>query len=152
MSPARDDEATERDLDAYKQLVGLWAQENPIKTTKLQVLLAVNGGLFSIVPFQGFTRANWILYLAGFLVSAVWTLSIGRTVLYQKVWQVKLAEIATRHPDDARFRVVDDADALPRVPRWLRVLGGVSSKYYLLGAPIVFAVGWLVVLGVVFAR
>jgi hypothetical protein len=48
-----DSEELQRDLDAYGRLVGLWAQENPIKTNKLQVLLAVNGLLVTGLQING---------------------------------------------------------------------------------------------------
>ncbi len=140
-----DDEQTTRDLAVYGQLLELWMQENPIKTTKLQVLLAVNGALASVVPF---VPPAWsergLVYLVGGVLSAVWLLSIGRTVLYQQLWNRKLAALEAKHPNDPRFAITNVSDVEPSVPSWLRALGGVSSKYYLLGAPLAFSVGWFV--------
>ncbi len=145
-----DDQATERDLDAYKQLLTLWAQENPIKTTKLQVLMAVNGGLLSVVQLRGgFTEDNWTLYAAGAVLSLVWTFSIGRTVLYQKLWQSKIQAIAAKHPGDPRFQITDVEEVRAGVSTWLRAVGGVSSGYYLLGAPIVFCLFWLAAVAII---
>jgi hypothetical protein len=139
-----DDEQTQRDLAAYAQLLALWMQENPIKTTKLQVLLAVNGGLASIVPFM---PAAWtdrgFVYLVGAVLSGVWLLSIGRTVLYQQLWSKKLAALEASHPNDPRFAITNVDAVEAQAAPWLRALGGVSSKYYLLGAPLAFALGWL---------
>ena len=33
-----------------------------------------------------------------------------------------------------------------KAPRWLRFLGSVSSKYYLLGAPLLFSISWFICL------
>jgi hypothetical protein len=80
-------EAEERDLEAYKMLVGLWSAENPIKTTKLQLLLTVNGIFVSALKISGaslISRNSWYVYVAGALFSLIWTFSIGRTVLFQE--------------------------------------------------------------------
>ena len=142
-----DSEEVQRDLDAYGRLVDLWAQENPIKTNKLQVLLAVNGLLVTGLQINGgFVRHNWTFYVAGAVFSAIWTFSIGRTVLFQKIWQRKIEAIMARHTGDQRFAVLDtDADE-KAIGGVARVFGSVSSKYYLLWSPAAFTVVWLVAL------
>ncbi|NIR48356.1 hypothetical protein GWO43_07800 [candidate division KSB1 bacterium] len=138
---------TEKDHQVYCQLLELWAKENPIKTNKLQMLLLVNALFLIGVSFNGgFTKTNWPLYLAGAMMSGIWILSIGRTALFQKVWQRKIAALAERYPEDPRFHVLDSDEVIKTAPALLRVLGGVSSKSYLLGAPILFCVIWLVLL------
>lgn len=135
----------EIDYIAYKAYVDLWAAENPIKTNKLQVLLVVNGLLVSALQLGGgFTIANWPIFLAGSLLSLIWILSIGRTSLFQKIWQIKARDIAMRHPDDPRFRLLDTDTAKSLAPGWLRFLGAASSKYYLLGAPVFFSLVWAI--------
>ena len=53
-----DDE--QKDFEAYKRYVDLWASENPIKTNKLQVLLVVNGLLVSALQVNGGVAVvNW---------------------------------------------------------------------------------------------
>jgi hypothetical protein len=150
---AMDDQRTQRDLDAYGRLVELWAQENPIKTNKLQVLLAVNGLLLTGLQVSGgFLASNWPLCVAGAVFSAIWTFSIGRTVLFQKVWQKKIREIAGRHPDDPRFQVLEtDADE-KAIRGAARLFGFVSSKYYLLFSPAVFTAAWIAVLLILLLR
>lgn len=143
--PAR--RATEDDLEAYRLLLGLWMQENPIKTNKLQVLLAVNGLLVSAATVAGGVgQAWWALPAAGVLFNAIWTLSIGRTSLFQEAWQIKLREIAARHAGDPRFAVLETKTARTHAPLLLRVFGSVSSRWYLVLSPIVLAVAWTVVL------
>ena len=66
----------ELDYQTYKSLLDLWARENPIKTTKLQTLLAVNALLVSAVNISG---GQWYVYLAGAIFSFIWMFSIGRT-------------------------------------------------------------------------
>jgi hypothetical protein len=143
--PAR--RATDADLEAYRLLLGLWMQENPIKTNKLQVLLAVNGLLISAVTLAGgFAAGWWTLPAAGVLFNVIWTLSIGRTALYQEVWQMKLRELAARHTGDPRFAVLETKAIRREAPLFLRVFGGVSSRWYLVLSPIVLALAWGVVL------
>ncbi|MGR9052116.1 MAG: RipA family octameric membrane protein [Gammaproteobacteria bacterium] len=135
----------ERDYEAYKSYVQLWKDENPIKTNKLQVLLIVNGLLVSALQVAGgFEPKNWFLFLAGAVFSFIWVLSIGRTSLFQKVWQIKANEISGKYPNDQRFFILNTAEAKKKSPAWLQVLGSVSSKYYLLGAPLLFSFLWLV--------
>ncbi len=142
-----DEDRTQLDLAAYATLVELWRQENPIKTTKLQTLLAVNAGLIAVATLNGgMAEINAMVFVCGLLFSGVWTLSIARTVLSQQAWKVKITEISARHPGDPRFLVLDTEAAEQRVPRWLRVLGGVSSKYYLVASPLLLCVGWLIAL------
>lgn len=142
----------EKDYAAYKSYLDLWKSENPIKTNKLQVLLVVNGLLVSAVQIAGgFQPKNWFLFLAASVFSFIWVLSIGRTSLFQKLWLLKVNELAAKpeHADDPRFRILDTSDVEKDAPGWLRALGGVSSKYYLLGAPLLFSLVWLVTLLVV---
>jgi hypothetical protein len=139
--------AEEKDYQAYKTYVQLWKDENPIKTNKLQVLLIVNGLLVSALQVAGgFSAENWFLFLAGAVFSFIWVLSIGRTSLFQKIWQFKAREISDRYPEDQRFSILDTAEAMKEAPAWLRILGGVSSKYYLLGAPVLFFLLWIAAL------
>lgn len=147
MTTAGDDVLRQRDYEAYKSLLDLWSRENPIKTTKLQVLLAVNAILVTGVNIAGgFEKENWYLFLAGAVFCMVWTFSIGRTALFQTCWQIKLTEIAKRYPEDPRFQVHDDDVVRGEAPRLVRVLGSVPSKWYLLASPAIFSLVWLSVL------
>ncbi|HEV8615960.1 MAG TPA: hypothetical protein VGU22_10765 [Methylomirabilota bacterium] len=143
----------DRDYEAYKALLDLWSRENPIKTTKLQMLLAVNALLVSVVNFTSTTAVpRWYLYLAGGVFSLIWMFSIGRTSLFQDVWQIKIADLRRRHPNDPRFAALETDDALRRARPLLRLFGAIPSKWYLLFSPFLFAVGWLVALVVALAR
>ena len=139
---------TDEDFERYKILLDLWSRENPIKTTKLQVLLAVNALLISVVglPEGGLKRENWFVYAAGFTFSLVWTMSIGRTALFQEAWNRKLNALASEHPEDPRFSIHNTKEECAASPKLLRVLGGVPSKWYLLFAPPVFALVWILIL------
>jgi len=141
------DDPTEKDFEVYKILLDLWSKENPIKTTKLQVLLAVNALLVTGMQINGgIISKNWPFYVAGAVFSAIWTFSIGRTVLFQKVWQRKIAALQARHAGDPRFAILDtdaDENAIGGVAR---AFGRVSSKYYLLWSPAIFTVTWVVAL------
>lgn len=139
-----DGEERAREWEQYQQLLALWRHENPIKTTKLQVLLAVNAGLFAAAQLHGgFTAANRPLYAVGAALSAVWLLSIGRTVLSQQLWKHKLEALAREHAGDPRFQLLDTSGVASRPSALLRAFGGVSSKFYLLGAPLGFVAVWL---------
>jgi len=135
-------ESVRRDLEAFERLLGLWQAENPVKTWKLQTLLAVNAGLVAAFQLGGGVRAgNALLCLAAAVLCVVWLVSLARTVLFQLRWREGLRAIAGRYPDDPRFQILEPGGA--PAPKWLRVLGGVSSRYYLVGAPLAFAVFWL---------
>jgi len=137
-------EKIKSDAEAFSMLLDLWKGENPIKTTKLQMLLAVNGILISVVQLNGgFVSTNLPLFITGFALCLVWTLSIGRTCLFQRAWKIKMLKLAAQHTGDHRFQILDTDAAKREAPLWLRVFGGVSSKYYLLASPFVFAIGWL---------
>ena len=133
------------DLEIYKQLLDLWAKENPIKTNKLQVLLVVNGLLLTAVNVSGgFIEKNWPVYLGGAVFSLIWVISMGRTSLFQKVWQVKLNRLAAEHASDDRFQIHKATkEVIQKIPGFLRIVGGVPSKYYLIGAPFLFCLCWL---------
>ena len=134
----------ESDLEAYKMLLGLWSGENSIKTTKLQVLLAVNGLLVSAISVSGgFTADKWFVYLAGAVFSLIWTFSIGRTSLFQDIWQIKLKELQQRYPQDLRFSILETSQAKKQTRAMLRLFGGIPSKWYLLFSPFGFAIAWL---------
>ncbi len=142
-----DQSTVDMDYQAYCTILDLWKQENPIKTTKLQVLLAVNGALITVVSVSGgFRLHNWPLYVVGVVLSGIWTLSIGRTLLYQQSWKQKLAAFAAKYPADPRFSTLDVSEAMSKQKRWLRIIGGVSTRYYIPGAPIFFALCWLTIL------
>jgi hypothetical protein len=134
----------EKDYEVYRQLVDLWSRENPIKTSKLQMVLVVNGLLLTAVSINGgFAAKNWPIYLGGTILCLVWVLSIGRTLLFQKIWQIKISDLAAKYPDDSRFQVQQYKEYMKRVPRLLQVSGGVPSKYYLIGTPFLFGICWL---------
>src|SRR5688500_15297532 len=135
--------ATERDYQTYMAILELWSRENAIKTTKLQVLLAVNALLVSVVSIAA---PRWYLCLAGAFLSLIWMFSIGRTSLFQDVWQIKLADIRGRHPDDPRFAILDTGDARRRARPMLRAFGAMPSKWYLLFSPLLLSVAWLIAL------
>jgi hypothetical protein len=134
---------TEQDLQTYNTLLMLWQAENPIKTIKLQFLLASNAGLLGFAALAG--EDTDLLAAGAVVLNVIWTLSIGRTSLFQKAWKNKLNEIALHHPNDARFQILDLTATEARAPTWLRMIGGVSSRYYLLGAPIGLALAWLII-------
>jgi hypothetical protein len=139
------EESAQRDLQVYQHLLQLWRDENPIKTIKLQFLLVTNALLLGFLHLNGGLVAdNRLLMLGAFVLNAIWTLSIGRTALFQKAWKIRLDELAAQYPHDPRFQLLNVRDAEQRAPAWLRLLGGVSSKYYLLGAPAGLAGAWLV--------
>jgi hypothetical protein len=137
----------ELDYQTYKSLLDLWARENPIKTAKLQVLLAVNALLVSAVNISGGIRASkWYVYFGGAIFSLIWMFSIGRTALFQDVWQIKIADLRRQHPNDPRFSILETKDAQERARPLLRMFGGVPSKWYLLFSPLAFALAWIAIL------
>ena len=139
----------DRAFEQYKILIDLWARENPIKTTKLQVLLAVNALLVSVValkPGPLVTRHMWLVYVVGMGVSLVWTFSIGRTALFQEIWQVKLNALARAFPNDPRFSILTNKVERTETSRLFRVFGAIPSHWYLLFTPPAFAAVWAVVL------
>jgi len=143
--PSAEDE--QRDFDTYKMVVDLWSRENPIKTAKLQVLLAVNALLVSALNFSGGLRPeNWHIYIAATVFNLVWTFSIGRTCLFQDVWQIKAGEFLKRYPNDRRFSLLETAAEQKQVRPLMRRFGFVPSKYYLLFTPFGFTVIWLLTL------
>ena len=137
----------EQEYELFKQWLHMWQQENPIKTIKLQFLLLTNALLFVGVQLNGGWHAeNAPLYFVGVVVCLVWTFSIGRTMLFQKRWQARLRQLAGAHADDPRFQVLASKVVDSATPRALRLLGGLSSKYYLLGTPLLFLFWWLAAL------
>ena len=137
----------EKDYEIYKQLLDLWTKENPIKTSKLQMLLLANTLLLVAVTLNdGFVAKNWPLYLGGTLACFVWVLSIGRTSLFQEIWQTKLMNLAAIHLEDSRFQVHHHQEEIEKISVFLRAMGGISSKYYLLGTPFLLGVLWLCLL------
>jgi hypothetical protein len=140
------DQKAERDFESYKLLLNLWAKENPIKTTKLQWLLAVNGLLASalVLAGDGLIPDRWLLYAAGVAFNAIWTVSLGRTALFQQAWQAKLRELRDRYPDDPRFSILETAAYRARAPLIVRIFGGVPSSWYLVLSPVIFAMIWLI--------
>ena len=142
------DDEIEKDFEIYKILLDLWSKENPIKTTKLQVLLVVNGLLVSAINVSGggFTQKQWFVYLAGGVFNLIWTFSIGRTALFQESWQMKLDELRKRHPDDLRFSILETAEYRQQAAGVLRAFGCIPSRWYLLFSPFMFAITWFLVL------
>jgi hypothetical protein len=133
----------DQDYESYRLLIDLWAGENPIKTAKLLVLLATNTILVAAVAIAGgFVPKNWPLCLTGAAFSLVWVLSLGRTMLFQELWRLKISGIARRYPEDPRFQVLETAGERRKVPHVLRLTGAVPSVYYLVGVPILLFLAW----------
>lgn len=141
------DTARGRDYETYKMLLDLWQSENPIKTNKLQILLLANALLISAAAVSGgFRRELWYLYAAGAVFCVIWLFSIGRTSLFQDVWQARLLELQRKYPDDPRFSVLATEAPKKQARRLTRTFGAVPSRWYLLYAPLAFAIAWLVIL------
>ena len=138
---------TEKDFELYRILLDLWSKENTIKTTKLQVLLVVNGLLVSAINIsgKGFHQDEWFVYLAGAVFNLIWTFSIGRTSLFQEAWQLRLGELRHRYPNDPRFSILETAAYRQKAAGVLRAFGCISSRWYLLLSPFIFAMTWLVI-------
>ncbi|HEX9776234.1 MAG TPA: hypothetical protein VGB83_11750 [Actinomycetota bacterium] len=152
--PADDGLGADRAFASYQIVLGLWSKENPIKTTKLQVLLAVNALLISVagISDEGLTHDKWPVYVGAAVFSMVWTFSIGRTALFQSAWGAKLNDFAARYPDDERFHLHETKAEQAAARPLLRILGGVSSKWYLTLSPLAFTIVWLVILLVTLAN
>ncbi len=134
----------ERDYASYRLLVDLWARENPIKTAKFLVLLATNALLLSVVTLAGgFVRGSWPLCAAGAGLSLVWAASLGRTLLFQERWRLKIRDLEARYPADGRFQVLSTELAGEEPHPVLKAFGAVPSSYYLLGAPLALFLCWL---------
>ena len=123
-------------IEKYKLLFELWMSENPVKTSKLQMLIATNSILVSAFFLTG--QTVWIA-LVGFFFSLVWTLSIGRTLSFQQHWRSQLEDVRTKYSDSTMFQV----HSLKIRPA---VWGRMPSKYYTLGTPIVTAIAWFAVI------
>lgn len=137
----------EHDYTNYRALLDLWSKENPIKTTKLQVLLAVNALMASAVNLSGgLSGSKWYIYLAAAVFCVIWMFSIGRTVLFQDIWQRKLQELQDKYPKDPRFAILQTKSYFDCVSPLARAFGAVPSKWYLLFSPLGFALGWITVL------
>jgi hypothetical protein len=131
------------EYDSYLLLVGLWAGENPLKTAKFLALLGVNALLVTGLSLAGgLIPENWPLCLAGAGFSLLLVLSLGRTVLFQEAWRMKIRGLAARNPGDERFQVLETAGERERAPVLVRMLGSVPSGYYLLGAPVLLFLCW----------
>lgn len=147
MMRAQNEKQADRDYETYRQLLQLWQSENPIKTAKLQMLLAVNALLMSAVSVSGgFGNDRWYVYVTGIVLNLIWTFSIGRTSLFQDVWQARLLELQRRNAGDARFSLLDNARYRRQTRRMVRTFGAVPSRWYLLLSPLAFAIAWLAIL------
>jgi hypothetical protein len=122
-------------VEKYKLLLELWMSENPVKTSKLEMLLAINSILVS--AFFLANRTVWIA-LAGFFFSAIWVLSIGRTVSFQQHWRSQMEDLRREHSDNPLFQI-HSVEIKPSI--W----GRVPSRYYLLGTPIALSIVWAAV-------
>lgn len=120
-------------VEKYKILFDLWKSENPIKTNKLQMLMATNSILVSVFFL---TEHNLGIALVGFLFSLIWLLSIGRTVSYQHHWYSQMEDLRQKYRNNTMFQI-HSVEIKPAA--W----GRVSSRYYLLGTPIATAIAWL---------
>lgn len=120
-------------IEKYKLLYDLWKSENPIKTNKLQMLMATNSILVSVFFL---TEHIFGIAFVGFFFSLVWVLSIGRTVSYQQHWRSQMEDLRQKYSDNPMFQI--HSGKIKHAP-W----GRVSSRYYLLGTPIATAIAWL---------
>lgn len=123
-------------IEKYKLLLDLWKSENPIKTNKLQMLMATNSILLSAFFL---TEHTFGIALVGFVFSLVWVLSIGRTVSYQHHWYSQMEDLRKKYTGNTMFQI-HSVEVKP--PVW----GRVSSRYYLLGTPFSTAISWLAVM------
>jgi len=140
----------QHDHESYRQLLQCWQAENNIKTIKFQFLLLSNAILVGIASLNNDIIRNPVwLYSIASLLSLAWLFSIGRTLLFQKAWQIRLRQMAEAYPDDQRFHVLGNSQALALIKtkyRWLALCGALPSRLYLLGLPVILLLGWLTAL------
>lgn len=136
--------ALERDYQRYRHLLELWSRENAIKTQKLQFFLLTNALLtISYVLTPSEPPAGGLICLVGATLSLIWTLSLGRTIRFQKRWQELLYYLSERYQTDSRFQVLTSREPVTPLPFLLRLTGSLSSKYYLIGGPLLGIFFWL---------
>ena len=140
LSDMQDDHAYQR----YCHLLELWSRENGIKTQKLQYFLLTTALLiigYALTPDK--SEGRTLICPAGVALSLIWTLSLGRTMRFQKKWQALLADVSAEYSADSRFQVLNADPAESNLPTLVRITGAVSSKYYLIGAPLAGVVFWV---------
>ncbi len=137
----------ERAYQRYCHLLELWSRENAIKTQKLQYFLLTTALLiigYALTPDKPAGQAGQpLICLVGAALSLIWTLSLGRTMRFQKKWQALLAELSAEYSADERFQILKKAPSQTKLPLIVRLAGSVSSKYYLIGAPLGGIVFWV---------
>ena len=131
-----DDKKTEIYID-------LWKGENPIKTNKLMLYLIAQPVLALGASIQNEGQVSCYFFsILGILFSIWWFFCIGRTVGYQKLWKLKISQIAGEEffPSEQEKK-----DHLP----WY---GRVNSSVILLLPVIAGALIWLIVLVYVYGN
>ena len=134
----------ERAYQRYCHLLELWSRENGIKTQKLQYFLLTTALLiigYALTPDK--SEGRTLICPAGVALSLIWTLSLGRTMRFQKKWQALLNELSAEYSADSRFQILKTDPAENNLSVIVRLAGAVSSKYYLIGAPLAGIVFWV---------
>ncbi len=127
--------------EKYKLLLSLWASENQIKTSKLQVYALINSIL--VPAYILVTDGRLVISILGIVFSLIWLFSIGRTLHYQAYWQYQMNRINKELQNNLVFEIFDDSSFKEfRSNIW----GKISSKYILLGTTFIGALAWVVVL------
>ncbi len=146
-------ESTERDYQRYCHLLELWSRENSIKTQKLQYFLLTNAllivgiALTSIESQESLHDAvipvTSLIPIVGTALSLIWTLSLGRTILFQKRWGALMRELSEQYQRDSRFQILSAKPRTTNLSILVKITGAVSSKYYLIGGPLAGIAFWL---------
>lgn len=123
-------------VEKYKLLFQLWSSENPVKTGKLQTLMLVNSILLPAFLLTG--GSIWIAFV-GFLFSAVWILSLGRTMNFQSHWLSQMEELRKQHMENPLFHIHSKE-------KKFTIWGRVPSKYFLMGSCTASTIAWLCVI------
>ena len=110
----------QHDYESYRELLRCWRAENSIKTLKFQYLLLSNTILVAVISVSTRTAISPWLYAVATLISLAWLFSLGRTLLFQKAWQLRLQQMADHYPDDHRFHIAITFDIIRRNKKFVR--------------------------------
>jgi len=122
--------------------LGLWTNENGIKTNKLNYFFLVQSILISVLSLNTTIGLQLIISLVGIIASFTLFFSIGRTVAFQQVWEHIIKEILEENKE---LNVRQLLAVLYRNVKF-PLYGIIPSRYLVLFPPIFTVIIWIIML------
>lgn len=127
--------------EKLKMFLSLWMGENDIKTKKLNYFFIVQAILITVISLKIEVKLQILVACVGIFVSFILYFSIGRTVVFQRLWEQLIRGVLIKNEGLDAAEMLAIFDGRIKFPFY----GSIPSKTLALFPPIFLITVWFFV-------